>query len=426
MAKRINIKEGLDWPIVIIYLTLVTIGIFNIYAAVYNVDNPLPIHSLNHNAGKQIMFLGISFITIMVILFVDYKIYDTFAYLFYAFIILVLILTIFIAPDIKGSRSWLRFGSFQFQPAEISKTITLLALAKFLSGQGVNISKFNDLLKAGIIIFIPAFIILLQSETGGALVFAAFIIVLYREGLPGIYPALFISFIILFVLSMIFESQLWIVLLGLALFAVVFWYVFLKKFERTSQNLRRVIGLFIIFAGFVLSVDFAFHKVLAPHQQNRIRVLVKPDVDPLGVGWNISQSKLAIGSGGLIGKGYLKGTQTKFDFVPEQSTDFIFCTVGEEWGFVGVSVVVLLYLILITRIYNLAELQKFKFARIYGYGVASIIFFHLLVNVGMTIGLIPIIGIPLPFLSYGGSSLLSFTIMLFIFLKLDAHRSYKV
>lgn len=426
MAKRINIKEGLDWPIVIIYLTLVIIGIFNIYAAVYNVDNPLPIYSLSHNAGKQILFLGISFLAIMVILFVDYKVYDTFAYLFYAFIILLLIVTIFIAPDIKGSRSWLRFGSFQLQPAEISKTITLLALAKFLSFQGVSVSKFNDLVKAGFIIFLPALIIILQSETGGALVFAAFIIVLYREGLPGIYPALFISFIILFVLSMIFESQLWIVLLGLAFFAVMFWYLFLKKFERTKQNLRRVIGLFVIFAGFVLSVDYAFHKVLAPHQQNRIRVLVNPDVDPLGVGWNISQSKLAIGSGGLIGKGYLKGTQTKFDFVPEQSTDFIFCTVGEEWGFVGVTVVIILYLILITRIYNLAELQKFKFARIYGYGVASIIFFHLLVNIGMTIGLIPIIGIPLPFLSYGGSSLLSFTIMLFIFLKLDAHRSYKV
>lgn len=426
MAKEIDIKKGLDWTTVWIYIVLVVIGLLNIYAAVYNVDNPKPIYSLDHNAGRQIMFLCMSFILIMIILFVDYKIYDTFAYIIYGVWIGVLILTIFIAPDIKGSRSWIRFGSIGLQPAELAKTITLLALAKYLSTQGVTISKLNNLIKACAIIILPPLIIIMQKETGSALAFAAFLIILYREGLPGAYPALFIAFIVLFVLGLIFESQLWVVILTLALVAVLFWYMFLKRYERNRQNLQRVIGLFILFTIYVLSVDFAFNNILAPHQQNRIRVLVDPDVDPLKAGWNIAQSKLAIGSGGLVGKGYLEGTQTKFDFVPEQSTDFIFCTIGEEWGFVGSVIVIALYFILITRIYSLAEKQKFKFARIYGYGVASIIFFHLLVNIGMTIGLIPIIGIPLPLISYGGSGLLSFTILLFIFLKLDAHRSYKV
>ncbi len=426
MAREIDIKKGLDWTTVWIYIILLTIGLVNIYAAVYNVDNPKPIYSLDHNAGKQIIFMVLAFAIIMVILFIDYKVYDTFAYIFYGICILVLILTIFIAPDIKGSRSWLRFGGFQFQPAELAKTITLLALAKYLSTQGVTMTKFNNLVRACLIIFLPPVIIILQKETGSALAFAAFIIILYREGLPGVYPAMFLAFVALFVLGLIFEEQLWIVILGLALLAVLFWYLFLKRYDRNRQNLQRVIGLFVLFSAFLLAVDFAFNHVFAPHQQNRIRVLVNPDVDPLGAGWNITQSKLAIGTGGLLGKGYLQGTQTKFDFVPEQSTDFIFCTVGEEWGFVGVFVVIALYFILITRIYNLAEKQKFKFARVYGYGVASVLFFHLLINIGMTIGLIPIIGIPLPFMSYGGSSLLSFTILLFIFLKLDAHRSYKV
>jgi rod shape determining protein RodA len=225
-------------------------------------------------------------------------------------------------------------------------------------------------------------------------------------------------------LALIFPN--WAVVLGLALLGVFFWYLFLKRYERNKQNLQRVIGLFVLFSGFVLTVDFIINNVLAPHQQKRIKVLVNPDIDPLGAAWNVTQSKLAIGSGGAIGKGYLKGTQTKFDFVPEQSTDFIFCTVGEEWGFFGSFVLLGLYFILLTRLLSLAEKQKSKFARIYGYGVASILFFHILVNIGMTVGLMPVIGIPLPFVSSGGSSLMSFTLLLFVFLKLDAHRSYKV
>ncbi len=424
MAKDIDIKQGIDWTTIWIYVALLIVGLMNIYAAVYNVDNPKPIFSLDHNAGRQILFMFVAFMLILVILFVDFKVYDTFAYIFYGIWIIVLIGTIFLGSDIKGSKSWIKLGTFSIQPAEFAKTFTVMALAKYLSTLGVNVSKFKFALRASLFVLIPPIIIILQKETGSALTFAALMIVFYREGLPGVYPALIISFILLLILALIFPN--WAVVLGLALFGVLFWYLFLKRYERNKQNFQRVLGLFILFSGFVLTVDFIINNVLAPHQQKRIKVLVNPDIDPLGAAWNVTQSKLAIGSGRVLGKGYLKGTQTKFDFVPEQSTDFIFCTVGEEWGFVGSFILLGLYFVLLTRLLSLAEKQKSKFARIYGYGVASIIFFHILVNIGMTVGLMPVIGIPLPFVSYGGSSLLSFTLLLFIFLKLDAHRSYKV
>jgi rod shape determining protein RodA len=424
MAKEINIKQGIDWTTIWIYVALLLVGLMNIYAAVYNVDNPKSIFSLEHNAGRQILFISVSFLLVLIILFVDFKVYDTFAYIFYGIWIVVLIGTIFLGSDIKGSKSWIKFGAFSLQPAEFAKTFTVMALAKYLSTMGVNVSKMRFAFRAALFIFVPPIIIILQKETGSALTFAALIIVLYREGLPGVYPALIISSIVLLILALIFPN--WVVVLGLALLGVVFWYLFLKRYERNKQNLQRVIGLFVLFSGFVLTVDFVINNVLAQHQQKRIKVLVNPDIDPLGAAWNVTQSKLAIGSGGAIGKGYLKGTQTKFDFVPEQSTDFIFCTVGEEWGFLGSFILIALYFILLTRLLSLAEKQKSKFARVYGYGVASILFFHVLVNIGMTVGLMPVIGIPLPFVSSGGSSLMSFTILLFVFLKLDAHRSYKV
>ncbi|MBK6978511.1 MAG: rod shape-determining protein RodA [Cytophagaceae bacterium] len=424
MAKDIDIKQGIDWTTIWIYVALLTIGLVNIYAAVYDVDGPQPIFSLSHNAGRQILFMFVAFALILVILFVDFKVYDTFAYIFYGLMILLLLATIFLGSDIKGSRSWIKLGTFSLQPAEFSKTFTVLALAKYLSTMGVNVSKLRYALRAALFIFVPPIIIILQKETGSALTFAALIIVLYREGLPGVYPALMLAFIVMLILALVFPN--WAVVMGLALAGVLFWYLFLKRYERTKQNFQRILGLFILFSGFVLTVDFTINNVLAPHQQKRIKVLVNPDIDPLGAAWNVTQSKTAIGSGGFMGKGYLKGTMTKGDFVPEQTTDFIFCTVGEEWGFVGSFVLLGLYFILLNRILSLAEKQKSKFARIYGYGVASIIFFHILVNIGMTVGLMPVIGIPLPFVSYGGSSLLSFTLLLFIFLKLDAHRSYKV
>ncbi len=425
MARDIDIREGIDWTTVWLYAALVIFGWLNIYAAVFNPENPITIFSTSHNAGKQLLFISLTAILILVILFVDYKVYDSFAYIFYGVIIAVLIATIFLASEIKGSRSWIKLGStFSLQPAEFSKIFTALALSRFLSTQGVSITKVRDAIVAGLMVIIPPVIIIMQKETGSALTFAAFVAVFYREGLPGVYPALGIALAILFVLVLFFDKIF--VIVGLAAACGFFWYVFLKRYERTQQNMIRLGGVFMIASVFVFGVKFFTTSVLQPHQQKRIQVLVNPDSDPLGAGWNVTQSRVAISSGGLIGKGYLQGTQTKFDFVPEQSTDFIFCTVGEEWGFLGSLVVILIFAALLNRIINLAEKQRSKFSRIYGYCVASILFFHLLVNIGMTIGLMPVIGIPLPFLSYGGSSLFSFTILLFVFLKLDAHRSYKV
>lgn len=424
MAREIDIKQGIDWPTVFIYILLLLIGWLNIYAAVYNPDEPMSIFSLDNRAGSQLLFMAGAFIIVMFILFLDHNIYDSLAYIFYGIIIVVLILTIFIASDIKGSRSWIKLGGFSLQPAEFAKIATALALSRYLSGQLVNVARLKDAIVAFGIIFLPAVIIILQKETGSALTFAALIIPLFREGLPGVYPALGITFIILFVLSLIFPS--WSIVLALAIFAAIFYYFILKKWQRTRANLYKVLWIFGLSSIFVFGVDFIIENVLQPHQRTRIMVLVNPNEDPRGAGWNVTQSRIAISSGGFFGKGYLQGTQTKFDFVPEQETDFIFCTVGEEWGFVGSFIVIALFLTLITRIINLAEKQRLKFARVYGYCVAGYLFFHLMVNIGMTIGLMPVIGIPLPFISYGGSSLWSFTILLFIFLKLDAHRSYKV
>ena len=404
-------------------MSILTIGLLNIYAAVYNPENPVGIFSMTHNAGRQLLFIALSVVLIILILFIDYKFYDSFAYIFYGFIILLLIATIFIGSDIKGSRSWIKFGVFSLQPAEFSKIFTSLAVAKYLSSLTINLKKFKDLWKVLALIFVPPIIIILQKETGSALTFAILIIVLYREGLEGIYPALSLAFVLLFILSLFFSK--WYILLGLLVLTLIIWFMVFKKRSKSRQNLVKLVGMFLLFSTFIMGVDFFINKILQPHQQKRIHALVDPDADPLGAGWNVTQAKIAIGSGGFVGKGFLKGTQTKFDFVPEQSTDFIFCTVGEEWGFVGSLILVALYLGLLGRLLYLAELQRDKFARVYGYCVASIIFFHFLVNIGMTIGLMPVIGIPLPFVSYGGSSLWSFTILLFIFLKLDAHRSFK-
>ncbi|MFN4086028.1 MAG: rod shape-determining protein RodA [Spirosomataceae bacterium] len=424
MQRDIDIKKGIDWTTIWLYVLLLVIGWINIYAAVFDPDNPLGIFSLQHNAGRQVMFMALSVVLIMIILFLDYKIYDAFAYLFYGAWILVLILTIFVAPDIKGSHSWIRMGSFQFQPAELSKIFSALAISKYLSTQGVSLKKGKNLWTAAAMVLLPPVIIILQRETGSALTYGAFLIVFYREGLPGFIPFMGIAAVALFILSLIFDE--FYIIAGIVSLGVVFWVFFLKRYQRTRQSFFSIAGVVLLASAFVFGVDYFINHVLEPHQQKRIQVLVNPDADPRGAGWNVTQARIAISSGGFLGKGYLQGTQTKFDFVPEQSTDFIFCTIGEEWGFIGALVLIAIYLILLTRIINLAEKQKTKFAQIYGYCVASYLFFHLLINVGMTIGLMPVIGIPLPFISYGGSALWSFTILLFIFLKLDAHKSYKV
>lgn len=420
MSRNDPFARNIDWLTLALYIGCVLMGWFNVYAAVYSPEAKTSIFDLSTNAGKQLMWIGTSIILIICVLVIDHRFYDQFAYIFYGFMIFMLLLVMVAGSNINGSRSWFKFGSFSLQPAEFAKLATSLALARYLDVPGVNLTKQKDQLYVAGIIGLPAILILLSNETGSTLVFAAFIIMLYREGLPAIYPLSGITLATLFVLALIFP--LTYIFIGIAVLAVAVIFIL----PRYNRNMRSILGIGLIslaMMGVVAGVDFFVNDVLQTHQQNRIKVLVNPNIDPLGVGWNVTQAKIAIGSGRFEGKGFLEGTQTKFDFVPEQSTDFIFCTIGEEHGFVGSTIVVLLFVGLLSRLVILAEKQRSRFARVYGYCVAGVFFFHFMVNIGMTIGLMPVIGIPLPFFSYGGSSLWSFTLFLFIFLKLDSRRT---
>jgi rod shape determining protein RodA len=403
-------------------------GWLNIYAAVYNEEHQ-NIFDTSQKYGMQLIWIGSAAFIAIFILIIDAGFYTVFAYFFYAFLLAACIAVPYLGREVKGSRSWFRFGKFGIQPAEFMKFATNLALAKFLSNVNLEVStsrrnRFMDLLKnykntiiAVIIIGLPLVIIkLLQDETGLAIVFMAFVITLYREGLSVNFIIFGFLSALLFVLSLVMESQSLIISLSVvSLLAFLF-------IKRSRKNIVIVALIFGTASSVVLGTNYVYNH-LEEHQRVRIDVLLgRGNVDLKKEGYNVNQAKIAIGSGGFFGKGYLQGTQTKYDFVPEQDTDFIFCTVGEEWGFLGSSVVIILELFLIIRVIFMAERQRSPFSRIYGYGVASVLFFHVAVNIGMTIGLMPVIGIPLPFFSYGGSSLWSFTILLFIFIKLDANR----
>jgi rod shape determining protein RodA len=328
----------------------------------------------------------------------------------------LLVLVPFIGKSVAGNQAWIAIGPFTLQPSEFAKFPTCLLLAQYLSMDQVKIQDLKTKVIAGIIIFIPIVLVMLQPDTGSALTFTSLIIVLFREGLSGYFLFLEGLLIVLFILTLLYGKLILTVILALLSALLAYVNRKNKKFAAT------LVVTSLISIGFVFSVDFAYNNILKAHQRDRINVILGKVNDPRGEEYNLNQSKIAIGSGGMWGKGYLQGTQTKYDFVPEQSTDFIFCTVGEEWGFAGCFVVIGLYLSLLLRIINIAERQRSSFRRIYGYGVASIIFFHFFINIGMTIGLVPVIGIPLPFMSYGGSSLWSFTILLFILIKLDSNR----
>ncbi|MDR2906922.1 MAG: rod shape-determining protein RodA [Bacteroidales bacterium] len=409
-----SLIKNVDSWLILLYLILVFAGWFNIYAAVYD-ENYSSIFDINQRYGKQLIFIIAGIIMATVVLLVDMRFFMNTAYLFYGLSIILLIAVLVVGAKISGARSWFQFAGMSLQPSEIAKFATCLALAKYLNSGNVNLKLASVKFMSLVLIFLPSAFIILQPDMGSAIVFAAFVLVLYREGLPGWYLwAAFIA-IVIFVLAL--ALQFWALLIILGIGAGVL--IYLNK--RTFRNIASAVLLFAASAGFGYGADYAFQK-LEPHQKDRINVLLGKEVDLRGVGYNVNQSKIAIGSGGFAGKGYLQGTQTKFNFVPEQSTDFIFCTVGEEWGFLGSTVVLGLFLALILRIIYLAEKQRTTFARIYGYGVASILFFHVLVNIGMAIGLLPVIGIPLPFFSYGGSSLWAFTLLLFVFIKQDASR----
>ncbi len=419
---------GVDRLTILLYVIMVLFGWLNIYAAVYN-EAHSNIFDMTQKYGKQLLWMAGAAVIAFSVLLIDADFFTAFAYVFYGVMIVANILVRLVGREIKGSHSWFEIGDFRLQPAEFIKFSMALALAKFLSNQQIAINtqfrlRWRDLVKnykntfiALAIILIPLVLVKkLQDETGLALVFIAFFIVLYREGLSVGVLMIGMLVAILFVVALVVANTM-SVLISLGVLALLSFLII----PRNGKNLLMVGLVFVMAAGVVLGSNYVYKK-LEPHQKDRIDVLLGNKKDLKGVGYNVDQSKKAIGSGGFFGKGYLQGTQTKYDFVPEQETDFIFCTVGEEWGFFGSTIVIFLELFLILRVIFLSERQRSSFSRIYGYGVASILFFHLAVNIGMTIGLMPVIGIPLPFFSYGGSSLWSFTILLFIFIKLDANR----
>jgi rod shape determining protein RodA len=398
-----------------LFLVLVLMGWLNIYAAVYN-DEHNSIVDMTQSYGKQLLWIGTALALALAVLITDTKFFTAFAYLIYGITILLLLGVLIGGKEIAGSKSWFEIGSFAIQPAEFAKFSTNLAIARYLSGLNINVDNLKTKLIPVAILGLPALLILLQNDTGSALVYAAFVLVLYRQGLSGNLLVIGVFTAILFLMALMFNKYIIIsVIVSIGLFL----FFFIRK---NRKNILVLLGIVLIASAFTFSVDYGFAHIMEPHQKARINVLLGKEIDLKGAGYNVNQSKIAIGSGGFFGKGFLKGTQTKYNFVPEQSTDFIFCTVGEEWGFLGVLVVISLFVGLFFRIVQMAERQRSDFSRIYGYGVASILFFHFVVNIGMTIGLMPVIGIPLPFFSYGGSSLWAFTILLFIFIKQDAYR----
>lgn len=411
-------ENKIDWISVLLYLVILVFGWLNIYAACYD-ESQKVIFDIDTNHGKQLIWIGVSLFFALIITLIDPKIFSQMSYVIYFLFMVLLIVTLFVASVTKGAVSWIDFGFFKFQPTEFAKFATALALAKYMSSLDLDYRLLKTRLVSWSIILLPAGLTLLQHDTGSALVFAGFVLPLYREGLSSKILVFGLLAVVLFVLALVINR---FVIIGvLALIAVAYLFVWLNK--RTRKHYIWAIGLFLACSLFTMSVDFAFEKVLEPHQRDRIYVLLGKTEDLKGTGYNQHQSKIAIGSGGVLGKGFLNGTITKADFVPEQETDFIFCTVGEEWGFVGAVGVSVLYLMLLLRLVTLAERQYSRFSRFYGYSVASILFMHFFINIGMVLGLLPVIGIPLPFFSYGGSSLMAFTILLFIFLRQDQERT---
>ena len=480
VIRRDSIWKSVDWLTIAIYLALIIFGWFSVCGASYDYGQT-NFFSFASRSGKQMTWIFCSFGLGFILLMLEEKFYDFLSYFIYVAMIILLIVTIFVAPDTKGSRSWLVFGPISLQPAEFAKFATALAIAKFMNVYEFDIHKWKHLVAVCVIFLLPMTLIILQRETGSALVYMAFFLMLYREGMPGSILFAGVSAVIYFIVGMRYESVLmndgmtsvgeFAVLYMALIFSAGMVYVYCKKMEHVINILlvgmgvslcsylfsryiipfnvnwvmimlcvsltvylvylaiverNKIYAFIAIFAvssmAFFYSTDYFFNNVMEPHQQVRIKVVLGMEDDLIGAGYNVNQSKIAIGSGGLYGKGFLNGTQTKLKYVPEQDTDFIFCTVGEEKGFLGSVMVLILFTVLIIRLIYLAERQDSRFGRVYGYSVLSIFLFHLFINIGMVLGLTPVIGIPLPFFSYGGSSLWGFTLLLFIFLRIDASR----
>ena len=476
MTKRQSVLANIDWPVFLIVIALLLIGLFNIFSAEYTEQNGVMIN-LKMSHGKQIINIAIAAALALFILLLDYRLFHTIAYFIYASTLGLLLVTLVVGKVVAGAKGWLSFGGFMFQTAEFAKFGTAIALARYLSTHGIDLRNTRQRLLAMGFIMLPCLLVLAQNDTGSALVFFSLFLVLNREGLSILYILLPIWFAalsigvllydpmlateaviiaaIIFLLvyfwrtsrslviivayslfsialaflvtylanhvikSPKFQANLSLIKLGITAQALLFLAIYFY-FRRQSRLVLAMLGVVLISVTIIQGVDYFVNRVLKNYQRERIEVLIGKKVDPRGVGYNVNQSLIAIGSGGVFGKGYLQGTQTKFRFVPEQTTDFIFCTVGEEWGLMGSATVVILYIMLMLRIVVIAERQKFLFNRAYAYGLLGILFFHFFINIGMTLKLFPVIGIPLPLVSYGGSSVLAFTIMIFILLKLDA------
>lgn len=412
--KNQSVSSNIDWIIVSIYCAMVIMGWLNIYSSSL-ADNENSFYDMSQFYGKQLFAIGLSIPLILMVLSVDSKFYERFSVFIFA-IALVGIAGLFLfGKEINGQRNWYRFGSFGIQPSEFAKFATSLVLAKYLSDVQINLKNLNHQIIALLIIFLPV-VLIVPHDPGSALIYFVFFFVLFREGLPSWYLWVGFIAIILFVLSLVIQP-IYIIVLAILIIGFIHY-----KSRIIDRNLLVSGIVLLLITGFTFSTSYVFDNVLKQHHRDRFNILLGKQVDMKGVGYNVNQSKIAIGSGGFFGKGYLEGTQTKGGFVPEQHSDYIFTTVGEEWGFLGSIIVIGLYLALLFRIIYLAERQKTKFSRIYGYSVAAIFFIHFFVNIAMVLGIFPTIGVPLPFLSYGGSSLWGFSILLFIFLKLDANK----
>ena len=415
MRKAKNIFANIDLVTIVIYLILVLFGWVNIYASQYN-DDILFALDFSSRYGKQFYFIIISLVAALIILIIDWKFYYSLSYIIYGIIIFSLCAVLIIGGVTNGAVSWFQIGSIKIQPSEMAKFATALALARFFNMQHIKEQKISTKLYSYLIILLPIILIIFQNDLGTALIFSSFILVLYREGLSINILFFLLILVVVCLLSLLINQMILIYIFSFIAVICILFFRFNKK------DILTILFSWTFSIVLVMGTNYFVNNILSDHHTKRINILLGKEFDPYGAGYNLIQSKIAIGSGGGVGKGFLNGTQTRFDFVPEQSTDFIFCTIGEEWGFFGSLAFILLFIGLISRVILLSERQRSSFSRIYGYSVACILFFHFTINIGMTIGLIPTVGIPLPFISYGGSSLLGFTVLLFIFLNLDSYR----
>ncbi|MFB9272119.1 MULTISPECIES: rod shape-determining protein RodA [Flavobacteriaceae] len=422
-SRKTNIFYGIDWVLILFYFMLVLFGWINIYSATIT-EEQFDIINFSTEYGKQLIWIGLSFPIILLILLFDAKFYEKYASLIYLICLISLAGLFIFGKNINGATSWYNFGSFGLQPSEFAKAATALAIAKLVSDKQFNLKKINTQLQAFLILFFPAILITLQPDPGSALVYTAFIFVLYREGLPFYYITVGFITLILFVITLYFGFSYTLLGSFLLFVIILFYFIFYRK-RALKKGWVKILGIYFVAAFFIFSVDLVFNHVFEQRHRDRFNILLGKTTDIKNIGYNTNQSVTTIASGGLTGRGFLEGERTQGNFVPEQQTDYIFTIVGEEWGFLGTTIVILIFTLFLLRIIQIAERQKSKFSRVYGYSIAAIFFTHYTINIGMVLGLLPTIGIPLPFFSYGGSALWGFTILLFLLVRLDANRSYE-